>query len=513
MIYQIYPRSFDDASGDGVGDLAGIRRRVPYLSWLGVDALWLSPIFRSPMADGGYDVSDYCAIDATFGTMAEFDRLLRDSHDAGLRLMLDWVPNHTSSEHPWFVESRSSRTNDKRDWYFWRDGVDDANDGRPNNWLAAFGGRAWTWDKATSQWYLHLFLPQQPDLNWANPKVEAAMLEVLQFWLDRGVDGFRADVIHLIGKDPRLLDQPAALADHDLVGVHDDPSTHGHLRRIRQVLDRYQGERAMVGEVQLGSPALLAPYFGRNDELQLVFNFGLLRSPWDASAWAAVISEAEHWLQETYQWPAWALGNHDTSRQRSRYGGSEERARVAALVLLTLRGTPFLFAGEELGLLDAVVADHQRVDPAGRDPVRAPIPWDDSARHGWDGDPWLPWPPEARQRNVSAAQSNATSIVHLYRRLLALRRASPALRRGRCRLIESNPAVLAYDRVTADASDFRRVLANFSDDTVALGSDNADWVVQISTNGQGEGDGWRGRLLPLQAVVLGASPGSTGRNR
>ncbi len=282
VLYQIYPRSFLDTDGDGVGDLAGVRAKLPYLRWLGVDGLWLSPIYRSPMADFGYDVSDHCDVDPVFGDLGGFDRLLADAHGDRLRVLLDWVPNHTSDRHPWFVESRSSRHSPKRDWYFWRDGRDG---GPPNNWLAAFGGRAWTWDEATSQWYLHLFLPEQPDLDWANPGVVEAMHGVLRFWLDRGVDGFRADVIHLIGKDPDLPDQPAELAGIDLVGVHDHPSAHPLLRGIRAVLDSYPGERAMVGEVNLGRPALLAPYYGTGDELHLVFNFSLLWAPWDPQRW------------------------------------------------------------------------------------------------------------------------------------------------------------------------------------------------------------------------------------
>jgi len=510
VVYQVYPRSWADSNGDGVGDLEGLRRQLSYLVWLGVDAIWLSPIYRSPMADNGYDVSDYCDIDPVFGTLEQFDRLIHDSHELGLRVMLDWVPNHTSNQHPWFIESRSSRTNPKRDWYFWRDGVGGAP---PNNWLAAFGGSAWTWDAATLQWYLHLFLPAQPDLNWANPSVQDAMLAVLRFWLDRGVDGFRADVIHLIGKDPRLLDQPAPLAHQDLVGVYQDPSTHAHLRRIRGVLDSYAGDRVMVGEVQL-APSLLAPYYGQNDELQLVFNFGLLRSGWDAALWATVISAAALSNNSAYEWPAWALSNHDTSRQRSRYGGSIARARAAAVVLLTLRGTPFLFAGEELGLLDAEVAPERRVDPAGRDPARAPIPWDSSASHGWGAEPWLPWPPEAPQRNVATSRADPASIVHLYRRLLATRRRSPALRRGNLEVIDVGSGILGYDRSASSATgrDVRRVLVNFGDAGATVHGDDGDWVLELSSSPDVDVQAWGGRLGPNEAVLLRPAAGQSGED-
>src|SRR4051812_3442283 len=335
IFYQVYPRSFQDSNGDGIGDLRGITSRLDHLNdgtagSLGIDAVWLSPIYRSPMADFGYDVSDHRDVDPVFGDLAAFDRLLADAHARGLRVLLDWVPNHTSSEHPWFRESRRSRDSPKRDWYVWRDGRDG---GPPNNWRSALGGGpAWTFDDATGQWYLHLFLPEQPDLNWANPEVVEAQHDVLRFWLDRGVDGFRADVVHLIGKDESLPDQPPELAERDLVGVHDHPSTHRLLRGIRRVLDDYDGERAMVGEVQLPAAEQLAPYYGRGDELHMVFDFPLWRARGAAAHGAAIVRDAERAYEPVGAWPVWVLGNHDEPRQRTRYGGSEARARVAALV-------------------------------------------------------------------------------------------------------------------------------------------------------------------------------------
>ncbi|MDQ1490509.1 MAG: alpha-glucosidase [Actinomycetota bacterium] len=501
VIYQIYPRSFADSNGDGIGDLEGIRQRLEYLEWLGTDAFWLSPIYRSPMADNGYDVSDHCDVDRTFGALHVFDELLADSHLRGLRVLLDWVPNHTSDQHPWFVESRSSRHSPMRDWYFWRDG----RGGRPpNNWLAAFGGSAWTWDDRTAQWYLHLFLPQQPDLNWANAGVEQAMHDVLRFWLDRGVDGFRADVVHLIGKDEALPDQPEELAYQSLVGVHDHPRTHDLLRRIHKVLDAYPGERAMVGEVNLESAPLLCPYYGAGDELQMVFNFSLLRCEWDAERWAEVVLVSEETFGAVGAWPVWVLSNHDTPRHRTRYGGSERRARVAAVVLLTLRGTPFLYAGEELGLEDADVSAAERVDPGGRDGCRAPIPWDASPGHGWPGSaPWLPWPPQSEANNVATLRADPASILHLYRELLAARKASPALRGGEWRLLDSPSDVLAYERRRGD--DRRRVAANFGDE-VAVGVDwCGDWVIEVATSRGREGQPFDGRLAGTEAVVLRAA--------
>jgi alpha-glucosidase len=497
VLYQIYPRSFLDTDGDGIGDLEGVRARLDYLRWLGVDGVWLSPIYRSPMADFGYDVSDHCAVDPVFGDLDGFDRLLSDAHAHDLRVLLDWVPNHTSDRHPWFLDSRSRPDAPKRDWYFWRDGRDGA--APPNNWRAAFGGPAWTRDDATGQWYLHLFLPEQPDLNWANPGVVEAMHGVLRFWLDRGVDGFRADVIHLIGKDPDLPDQPPELADIDLVGVHDHPSAHPLLRGIRSVLDSYPGDRVMVGEVNLGTAARLAPYYGAGDELHMVFNFSLLWAPWDAGRWAERIVESEAALTPAGAWPVWVLSNHDTPRHRTRYSGGEDRARVAATVLLTLRGTPFLYAGEELGLLDAEVPEEARVDPGGRDGCRAPIPWDDRPGHGWAGDPWLPWPPEVTGRHAQALGADDTSILHLYRRLLAARRRSPALHAGAWRLLDAPAGVLAYERRAGD--DRRQVWANFGDEPVSCPLEGR-WLMDAGSLGPGSGHRWDGRLAATEAVVV-----------
>ena len=495
-VYQIYPWSFADTDGDGVGDLEGIRRHLHHLSWLGVEAVWLSPIYRSPMADFGYDVTDHCDVDPTFGDLAAFDHLLTEAHGLGIRVMLDWVPNHTSDRHPWFVESRSSRSSLKRDWYVWRDGRDG---GPPNNWRAVFGGSAWTYDRGTGQWYLHVFLAEQPDLNWANPEVVEAMHGVLRFWLDRGFDGFRADVVHLIGKDPGLPDRPPELLDVLLPAVHDHPSTHELLRGIRRVLDAYPGQRAMVGEVNLGSAAQLAPYYGAGDQMHLVFDFSLLRAPWDAGHWAERIAESEAALAAGGAWPAWVLSNHDEPRHRTRYGGSEDRARVAAVVLLGLRGTPFLYAGEEMGLEDAVVEESRRRDPGGRDPCRAPLSWDPTPRHGWAGEPWLPWPPEPEVRNAAVLRADEDSILHLYRRVLAARRSSPALQAGSWELLDTPAGVLAFERRSND--DVRRVVANF-DDVEPVLVPEGDWVVEVGTHRGREGSAWDGRLAGTEAVVL-----------
>ncbi len=507
VVYQIYPRSFCDASGDGVGDLEGVRRRLDHLAWLGVDGLWLSPFYPSPMKDHGYDVADFCGVDPLFGTLSEFDRLLADCHAGGLRVLVDWVPNHTSDRHPWFVESRASRESPRRDWYVWRDGSPDRP---PNNWRAAFtNGPAWTWDEATRQWYLHLFLPEQPDLNWGNPEVVRAMHGTLRFWLERGVDGFRMDVIHCIGKDPALPDVPERVQRIPVSALNDDPRSHALIRGIRGVLEEFPGDRVAVGEVYLLSTQQVARYYGRGDELHLAFNFPPLFAPWEASAWRARIDEVVRKLDPRDAWPTWVLSNHDNPRHRTRYG-SEARARAAAVLLLGLRGTPFLYAGEELGLEDAVVSDARRLDPGGRDGCRAPIPWSAAPGHGWAGaEPWLPWPPEAATRNAEALRADSDSILRLYRRLLALRRASPALRLGSFAWLPAPEGVLAWRR--EHGADRRVVLVNFGTEPAASPVPGA-WRVDVSSDGAGEKAPYPGRLAPDQALVMSPST-SAGASR
>src|SRR4051794_19932723 len=457
---QLYPRSFADSDGNGVGDLEGVRRHLDHLAWLGVDGLWLSPFFRSPMADFGYDVADYCDVDPIFGTLADFDALLADAHVRGLKVIIDWVPNHTSDQHRWFIESRSSRDNPKRDWYIWRDPAPDG--GPPNNWIGAFLERsAWTLDSTTGQYYLHLFLPEQPDLNWRNPDVVEAMHDTLRFWLDRGIDGFRMDVIMAIVKRADLGDVDGGLAQMADESRYDPPAVHERLRAPRALLDGNDGARFSRGGVFVLPPARAAEYYGNNDEFPPPFNFPPLFTPWDASQWRHRIERAEEELTPRDAWPTWVLSNHDNPRHRTRYGGSEARARAAAVLLLTLRGSPFVYEGEELGFEDAIVPPDRVVDPGGRDGCRAPIPWTAASPHGWTGaDPWLPFPPDAGARSVEAAMDDPTSIVHLYHRMLRTRRASSALRSGDLRLLAAVDDVVAYERVADD--DRRTVLVNFS---------------------------------------------------
>ncbi|HZN13208.1 MAG TPA: alpha-amylase family glycosyl hydrolase [Acidimicrobiales bacterium] len=499
VVYQIYPRSFLDTNGDGVGDLEGIRRRLDHLAWLGVDAIWLSPFFTSPMADFGYDVADYCDVDPLFGTLEDFDRLLADAHTRNIKVLIDWVPNHSSDQHPWFIESRSSRDNPKRDWYVWRDGSPDAP---PNNWIANFTGEsAWTWDDTTEQWYLHLFLPEQPDLNWNNPEVVAAMHATLRFWLDRGVNGFRADVVHAIGKGRDLPDMPSGLDPVATTLFHDYAHTHTLLRDIRKLLNAYPGDRMMVGEVYILSTAKVAEYYGNGDELHLAFNFPPLHAPWDAVAWRRRIDRVLAEIVPRDAWPTWVLSNHDNPRHRTRYGGGEARARAAAVLLLTLAGTPFLYAGEELGLEDAIVPPDRVVDPGGRDPCRAPVPWDATPPHGWaTADTWLPWPPEPDRRNTAALTDDPGSILHLYRRLLAARRVSDGLAIGAMRLLDAPDGVVAYER--ASDGDRRVVVVNFTDASVAVDVPGPPATVEVSSDGVDEGRPYSGVVPPSGALIL-----------
>jgi alpha-glucosidase len=463
-IYQIYPRSFQDSDGDGIGDLNGIAARLDHLVSLGVDALWISPIFPSPMADFGYDVADYCDVDPRFGTLADFDVLLAAAHAKGLKLLLDFVPNHTSDQHRWFVESRSSRTSPKRHWYLWHDAA--PGGGPPNNWISDFGGSAWGWDEATGQYYYHAFLKEQPDLNWRNADVRAAMMDVLRFWLDRGVDGFRIDVLWHMVKVEGFPDNPPNPAYHPAMGeMHsvlqlnstDQPEVHDIAEEMRAIADSYSGDRVLIGEIYLPIDRLMHYYGRAQPGVHLPFNFQLIEAPWNARALARLIADYEAALPPG-GWPNWVLGNHDRPRIASRVG--QAQARIAAMLLLTLRGTPTLYYGDELGLEDVAIPPDRVRDPRelrepglglGRDPVRTPMPWDDSAQAGFTtGVPWLPLGPDWRTRNVAAEAVAPGSPLALHRALLALRRAHPALAIGDFALIEAEGDVLAYERRLGD---------------------------------------------------------------
>jgi glycosidase len=485
VVYQIYPRSFQDSNGDGVGDLEGIRRRLDHLAWLGVDAIWISPFYPSPMADFGYDVSDYCDVDPLFGTLADFDRMLADAHARGIRVVVDWVPNHSSDRHAWFVESRSSRTNPKRDWYVWRDPKPDGSP--PNNWFSNFGGSAWELDPKTGQMYLRSFLKEQPDLNWRNPELVRAMHDTLRFWLDRGVDGFRTDVGHRILKDPAFRDNPPnpgvpeAYRDGFLgqLHLHDEnhPDVHEAYREIRRLLDA-RPEKMMVGEIYLSDPADVAKYLGRGDELHLAFNFAFLRAHWDAAAFRREIDRFAA-LCPPEGWPTWTLSNHDVPRHASRYDDPETgdaRARLAATLLLTLRGTPFLYYGEEIGMRNVPIPVEAMQDPLARtlhpnlcrDGERTPMCWDATHAAGFSSAAatWLPVGPQPPGTEVASQRTDRSSLLWLYKDLLALRRAHPALHRGAQRSIEAPASVLAFER--RDGDSVARVALNFGADACAV---------------------------------------------
>jgi alpha-glucosidase len=473
VVYQCYPRSFQDSNGDGIGDLDGIRSRLGYLSWLGVDAIWISPFYPSPMADFGYDITDYCDVDPRFGSLADFDRLIQQAHALGLKLILDFVPNHTSDRHPWFLESRSSRSNPRRDWYIWRDPA--PNGGPPNNWLANFGGSGWQFDAATGQYYYHAFLKEQPDLNWRNPDVRRAMLDVLCFWLDRGVDGFRVDVLWLLIKDDRFRDNPFNPAWRpNQPGIDrllqtysaDRPEIHDIVAEMRTVIDNYS-DRVLIGEIYLPIERLVMYYGKEGKGAHLPFNFQLISAAWTAQDIARIVSEYEAALP-TGSWPNWVLGNHDQKRIATRVGA--RGARLAAMLLLTLRGTPTLYYGDELALENVNVPFDQTQDPweknepglgLGRDPQRTPMPWDGSANAGFSSAiPWLPLNPDHLKRNVAALAADPKSHLTLYRRLIALRRDHAALSMGRYVRHRTEGDLFIFERT--DNVDRLLIILNFA---------------------------------------------------
>jgi alpha-glucosidase len=516
VVYQVYPRSFQDSNGDGVGDLRGLISRLDYLKWLGVSAVWLSPIYPSPMADFGYDVADYTAIEPAFGTLRDFDVLVRELHYRKLQLILDFVPNHTSNQHPWFVESRRSRANAKRDWYVWRDPT--AAGGAPNNWLSEFGGSAWTLDPETEQYYYHAYLPQQPDLNWRNPEVEQAMHDVLRFWLDRGVDGFRVDAIHMLVEDESLEDNPAnplwkpgMSPARRLERVHtaDQPETHRFIARLRQVVNEYD-ERVLIGEAWLPLDRLMRYYGEALAGFHLPFNFHLIGTPWQPRAIAQLIREYEGALPEG-GWPNWVLGNHDKSRVATRLGGLPE-ARLAAMLLLTLRGTPTLYNGEEIGMHDVPISQDRVRDPwekrvpglgLGRDPCRTPFQWSSEPQAGFTrGDPWLPLADDFAKCNVEAQIKDPASMLSFYHALLRLRRAEPALAVGRYRELNVTDQSLVFERSTPER--LLIVALNFGDAPCAIAIPERSQLLFSSAGSAPVRSTARFSLAPFEGVIATA---------
>jgi alpha-glucosidase len=459
VFYQVYLRSFRDSDGDGVGDLAGVIERLDYLRGgpdaLDVDALWLCPFYPSPLADFGYDIADFTAVDEQLGTLDDFRRLLEEAHRRDLKVIIDWVPNHTSDQHPWFVESRSSRSNPKRDWYVWR--PPRADGAPPNNWMADFRnvGPAWSLDADSGEWYLHSFTPRQPDLNWDNPDVREAMHDTLRFWLNLGVDGFRMDVVNKIGKDPALADNSNAVVGPGPASRgrrHDEDweSTFERITEIRAVVKAYD-DAVTVGEVYVLSLQRLARYVSPG-QLDLAHNFVFMNLPWKAAAFRATVDETDALFGQ--RWPSWCLGNHDHSRVASRYaddGYDEGRARAAAVLQFALRGTPFIYQGEELGLVDLAIPTDALLDVDGRDRFRGPQPWGPPSSEGAaagfsSGTPWLPLGPDAETRNARGLSARPESILQLYRTLIQLRRDTSSLRRGSYRSVDAGHDLFGFIR-------------------------------------------------------------------
>lgn len=496
VIYQIYPRSFQDTDGDGVGDLPGITRRLDHVARLGVDAIWVSPFFTSPMKDFGYDVSDYRDVDPMFGTLRDFDALVARAHELGLRVMIDLVLSHTSDRHPWFQDSKSGRTAPKADWYVWADPKPDGT--VPNNWPSVFGGTAWAWNGKRMQYYLHNFLTSQPDLNFHNPAVQEALLDVARFWLDRGVDGFRLDTINFYFHDRQLRDNPPLpVSDRNdsiapLVNPYNwqehiysknQPENLGFLRKLRALMDRYNA--AAVGEVGDAQRGLeiMGQYTSGNDLMQTCYSFDFLAGE---RLTAARIAEIFARLEEKapHAWPCWAYSNHDMPRHISRWSISDEAAKAYATLLMCLRGSACLYQGEELGLPEADIAFEDLQDPygkefwpefKGRDGCRTPMAWQKDAPNGGfsDGRPWLPVPAAHLARAVDAAERDAGGLLAHYRQALALRHAHPGLTGGEQEAMRADGAVLSFRRKGGGEDLF--IAANLSDEAAGLTLPNGRW--------------------------------------
>ncbi len=483
MIYEIYPRSFQDSNGDGIGDINGITQRLDYLKSLGVDAIWITPMYPSPQVDFGYDIADYTAIDPQYGTMADFDNLVKEAKKRDIRVIMDFVANHTSDQNPWFVESRSSRDNPKRDWYIWRDGKGPGQP--PNNWLSWFGHSAWQYDPKTSQYYYHYFYREQPDLNWRNPEVRQAMYDVLRFWMDRGVAGFRIDAVSRLYEDPNLHDDPLlpgknAYGDPNIEHKYTDnlPEVHDSLREMRSVVDQYPGNPVLISEADEPNVAELTKMYGSKlDEIQLPMDFQVADvNQLSAPKFRELIDQIEH--NSVGGQPYFFFNNHDQERTWNRYGDgvhNDDIAKLMAALLLTTRATPQMYYGEEIGMVTTPPVRKEDVkDPIGkigwpnekgRDGERTPMQWDTSKNAGFStaAKTWLPVPPSYLQRNVAVEEKNPNSILNFYKQLIALRRDQPALRNGSYVPVNrQDNDVLSYLRKNQQSGESVLVVLNMS---------------------------------------------------
>ena len=516
VLYQIYPRSFVDSNGDGVGDLPGITSRLDYLQWLGVDGIWLSPVTVSPNADWGYDVADYCDVEPEYGTLADLDRLVDEAGQRGMRVLLDLVPNHTSDHHPWFVDARSSSSASHRTWYVWADPKPDGS--APNNWISAFGGPAWTLDEPSGQYYLHNFLPEQPDLNWWNEQVREAFDGILRFWFDRGIAGFRIDVCHGIVKDALLRDNPPATEQDDFIArlwgqraVYNFKRPEGHdvLRRWRQISETYDPPRLLLGETNVDDVETTVSYYGRgDDELHLAFNFPFINAAFTAGALRTVVEATESLLPPA-AWPVWTGSNHDVSRLATRWAeGDARKVRAALLLLFSLRGTPVLYQGDEIGLPDTPLTREDLLDPVGvrywpaypgRDPVRTPMPWNDGPGGGFTSagvKPWLPFG-DLGAHNVEAERHDPASILTFTRDLMSLRRQTADLHSGTYSTLPSPPGTWVWRRGAGTI-----VAINFSDDRAEIHGLQGRVVFGTDTTRQGAAVAGALRLGPWEAVIV-----------
>jgi alpha-glucosidase len=502
VLYQIYTRSFADSNGDGVGDLHGVIARLDYLQWLGIDGIWLTPITVSPDKDFGYDVADYREVQPAFGDLAVADQLIAESGRRGITVVLDVVPNHTSDQHPWFLDSRSSRQSRHRDWYVW---ADPRPDGKvPNNWVSAFGGSAWTLDERTGQYYLHQFMPEQPDLNWWNPGVRDAFDDILRFWFDRGVAGFRIDVANGIVKDRQLRDNPTVSAQGPLVTFNANlPEVHEVFQRWRRLANGYSPPRFLIGETGVPDLTHLGRYYGADDELHLAFNFAFLEAPFQASALRGVIEATEKALP-TSAWPVYTASNHDVSWFPTRWcKGDEAKVRCALLALLTLRGTPFLYYGDEIGMRDTPITDIQDRAGAGngrsRDPERTPMPWTSAPGAGFTTATARPWQPlgDVTAVNVADQRRDPGSVLSFVRDLIAFRRTSADLRSGTYASMPAPPGAWAWHRGGGTT-----VALNLSEAEVRV--DGVNGAVRIATDRDREGQNVHGALTlgPWQGAVI-----------
>ncbi len=509
VIYQIYPRSFQDTTGDGIGDLKGIAERMPYVASLGVDAVWISPFFTSPMKDFGYDVSDYRDVDPMFGTLADFDAVVATAHRHGVRVMIDLVLSHSSDAHPWFQESRSDRTNPRADWYVWGDPKSDGTP--PSNWLSIFGGPAWQWDARRQQYYLHNFLASQPDLNFHTPAVQDALLDATRFWLDRGVDGFRLDTINFYFADAQLRDNPALPPERRNATVapqvnpynhqehlfsKNQPENLGFLKRFRTLLDEYPGTAAVgeIGDALLGME-LLGQYTRAGQGVQMCYAFDFL-SPERLTATRFAETFAKLEAAAPDGWPCWAFSNHDVRRHVSRWNLDGKGAALYASLILALRGSVCLYQGEELGLTEAVVAYEDLQDPygiefwpefKGRDGCRTPMVWEASNSNGGfsDAKPWLPVAPEHLARSVALQEGRDDTLLNDYRRAIALRAAHEALRQGAQDGLAAQGDLLVFERSAPGERLFCAFNLGSADAIVARPA--GDWVLLAGAWGQGEG--------------------------